>query len=185
MASEDSTRDSFRQRLLAVFDYDKIPERQRVKHVAMAGKVSLSTARRMLGGSYNIAKSRGPFMFELAKGLNVHWRWIYDGEFEQFDPRTARIQLVMIDGETAVQADLDIGSIASEVKGEPTYCYIGKSMSLSTVILVEQHRRMTAWEKNKNLRFMIRLLNNDSKADRLLEMYSRGQVSRRQIFCMV
>lgn len=183
MAIEDSTWVSFKQRLLAVLDYDGIPERQRINHVAKAGKVSLSTARRMLGGSYNIAKSRGLLMFTLGDGLNVHYRWLLDGQFDAFDPRTARIQLVMIEGEDKEQVELNIGSISSEVPGQPIYTPLG-GVDLSTAFMVEQHRRLTQWEKNKNLRFMLRLTNNDLKAERWLDMYKRGQITKQQIFRM-
>lgn len=184
MASEDSTRDSFRQRLLAVLDYDGIPERQRVKHVASAGKFSLSTARRMLTVDRDIGNSNGVLLLNLANGLGVSHRWLYDGQFERFDPRTARIQLVMMDGETTEEADAIIKTIASEVPGEPTYAYVG-AHDLSTVVIVEQHRRLSEWEKNKNFRFMLRLINDDPKANRLLEMCVRGQITKQQVFQMV
>ncbi len=188
MANNDSTLSTgnkLKQRLIAVMDYYGIPIQKRASHLATVSGYSASTVRRFLNGNYDIGSSRGPVMFDLANGLNVHWRWIYDGKFEKFDPRTARIQLVMIDGENPERADLDIGSIASEVPGEPIYGYIGEPVDLSSAILLEQHRRMTKWEKHKNIRFMIRLANNDPKAERWLEMYSRGQINRQQIFCMV
>ncbi len=183
MAIKDSTQVSFRQRILAVLDYDGIPEHQRINHVAKAGKVSRSTARRILSGSYDIAKSRGLLMFTLGDGLNVHWRWIFDGRFDAFDPRTARIQLVMIEGEDKEQVELNIGSISSEVPGQPMYAPLG-GVDLSTAFIAEQHRRLTQWEKSKNIRFMLRLLNNDPKANRWLDLYSRGQITMQQIFSM-
>lgn len=184
MASTDSTQHSFRKRLLAVLDYDEVPVRQRAKHVATKCGCSLPTARRMLSVERDAGRMGGRFLLRLADGLGVSHCWLYDGQFERFNPRTARIQLVMMDGETTEQADAIIETIASEVPGEPTYAYVG-AQSLSTVILVEQHRRLTEWEKNKNFRFIIRLNNDDPKANRLLEMYSRGQITRQQVFQMV
>lgn len=172
------------QRVIAVLDYDGIPDNKRASYLAAAGKCSLSTARRILGCNFNIKRLIGSRLLELADGLNVHWRWLYSGQFDKFDSRTARIQLVMIDGDSPEQADLSIGSISSEVPGEPTYAYVG-AQDLNTVFIVEQHRRLTEWEKNKNIRFMIRLANDDPKANRLLEMCSRGQLSKRQVFHMV
>ena len=93
--------------------------------------------------------------------------------------------IVMIDGETASMADSIIESVSSPVPGEPDYVSIGnEGIDLGRILLLEQHRRLTKWEKNKNLRFMIRLINDDPKANRLLEMYSRGQISRQQVFGM-
>ncbi len=175
---------SFKQRLLAVLDYDGIEQSKRVSHLSKACGVSVSTARRMLGGKYNLGATRGTMMFDMAKALNVHWRWIYDGLFEKFERRTALIQLVMFEGDSPEQADAIINSIASEVPGEPTYKNVGAE-ELSTILLFEQHRRMTKWEQNKNNRLCIRLINNDLKAKRLLELYLRGQITRQQVFHMV
>lgn len=127
---------------------------------------------------------KGSFLLHLAGGLGVSYRWLYDAQFERFDPRTACIQLVMMDGETTEEADAIIKTIASEVPGKPVYAYVG-AQDLSTVFIVEQHRRLPEWEKNKNFRFMLRLINDDPKANRLLEMYARGQITKQQVFQMV
>jgi transcriptional regulator with XRE-family HTH domain len=48
--------------------------------------------------------------------------------------------------------------------------------------LIHGWLKMTAWEKNKFHRYVMRLANNDAKAFRLAEMRKRGQISRRQLF---
>ncbi len=176
---------SFKQRLLAVLDYDGIEQSKRVSHLSKACGVSVSTARRMLGGKYNLGTTRGTTMFDMANALNVHWRWIYDGLFEKFEPRTARIQLVMIKGETSSMADAILDSVSSPVPGEPDHLAVGEAIDLGLLLILEQHRRLTKWEKNKNLRFMIRLSNDDPKANRLLKLCSLGQISKQQLYCMV
>jgi hypothetical protein len=185
MAIADSTQNSFKQRLLAVLDYDGISPSKRVAYLANACGVSHSTARRMIKDNYCLARVNGQRIFDIADGLNVHYRWIYDGLFNVFEPRTARIQLVMLEDNDPAEADALLGSIANEVPGEPTYGPVGEARDLSLVILVEQHRRLTEWGKNKNLRFMIRLINKDPKAIRLLHMCSRGQITKQQIFHIV
>jgi hypothetical protein len=51
--------------------------------------------------------------------------------------------------------------------------------------LIEMRRLMTPWERAAHLRLGIRLVNNDEKARRLLEMFERGQISRYQLFRMM
>lgn len=178
--------DSIKQRVMTVLDYDDIPAKRRAAHLAKITGLSLTTARRMIGDDPANNRRMGRYLFDLAKGLNVDWCWLYEGEFSKFDPRTARIQLVMIDGKTASMADAAINSVSCPVPGEPDYVSVGNyGTDLTTILILEQHRRLTKWEQNKNLRFMIRLINHDPKADRLLEMCSRGQISRQQVFSMV
>lgn len=178
--------DSIKQRVMTVLDYDDIPAKRRAAHLAQITGRSLSTARRMLSDDPANVRRMNVCLFKLAKGLNVHWSWLYEGKFTQFDPRTARIQLVMVDGETPSEADAIIDSVSSSVPGEADYVSIGGyGTDLGRILLVEQHRRLTEWQQNKNLRFMIRLINDDPKANRFLDMYSRGQISRQQVFSMV
>ncbi len=47
--------------------------------------------------------------------------------------------------------------------------------------LIHAWHKMTAWERNKFLRYATRLLNNDSKALRLGAMCEHGQISRHQM----
>lgn len=181
-----ANRDSIKQRVTTVLDYDDIPAKRRAALLSKITGLSLTTARRMIGDDPANIRRMGRYLFDLAKGLNVDWCWLYEGKFSKFDPRTARIQLVMIDGETASMADAIIDSVSCHVPGEPDYVSVGNhGMDLGQILLLEQHRRLSEWEKNKNLRLMIRLINDDPKADRLLEMYSRGQISRQQVFSMV
>lgn len=181
-----ASRDSIRQRVMIVLDYDDIPPKSRATHLSKISGLSLTTARRMIGDDPANNRRMGSHLFDLAKGLNVDWCWLYDGKFSKFDPRTARIQFVMIDGEPASMADAIIDSVSCPVPGEPDYVSVGnEGLDLGRILLVEQHRRLSKWEQNKNIRFMIRLNNDDPKARRLLKMYSCGQISRQQIFSMV
>lgn len=185
MACTDSTQDLFRQRLLAVMDYDGIAQSKRVAHLASSCGTSVSTARRMLSGKYDIGGAKAERMFDIAYGFNIHWRWIHDGKFHSFEPRTARIQLVMFEGCSPEQADMYISSIARDVAGEPFYVSLSEASDLATIFCVEQHRRMTPWEQNKNIRFILRLNNNNPKAQRLLDMCMRGQISKHQLLTMM
>jgi hypothetical protein len=176
-----------RQRLLAVLEYDGIPESKRVAHIAHACGCSRTTARRMLtidndfGGNGN----NSPWLFDLAKGLNVSWLWLHDGNFERFDPRTARIQLAKIEGRSHEDVEVDIAPLLTGVEGEQDYIYVGYDYSLMDVMFIEQRRRMTKWEREKHQRLMLRLVNRDAKALRLSDMCLRGQITRTQLFSMM
>jgi hypothetical protein len=178
--------DSIKQRVATVLDYDSIPEKHRAAHLSKITGLSLTTGRRMMGDDPANKRRMMRYLFDLAKGLNVNWCWLYEGKFSKFDPRTARIQLVMLDGEAPSIADAIIDSVSCQVPGEPDYVSVGNNgVDLGRILLVEQHRRLSKWQQTKNFRFIIRLVNNDPKADRLLEMYSRGQITRQQVFQMV
>ena len=185
MASEDSTRDSFRQRLLAVLDYDGIPERKRVATLATACGCSLSTARRLLTIEKDCDERNSPWLFDLARGLNASWLWLHNGNLEKFEPRTARIYLSKIRRWTHAEIEGTIDPLLSCVEGEPDYLFVGYEYSPMLVIELEQRRRMTEWERDKLTRFCLRLLNSDKKVLRLSEMCSRGQITRQQLFSMI
>jgi hypothetical protein len=185
MASADSTRHSFRLRLLAVLDYDEIPERQRVKHMANACGCSLSTARKLITIDKDLGNKNSRWLFDLAKGLNVNWLWLHDGNFERFDPRTARIYLSKIRQWTHDKIEGCIYPLLSGVDGEPDYLFYGYDLSPIDVILLEQLRRMTEWERNKQLRLCLRLINKDKKAQRLLDMFACHQITRQQLLSMM
>jgi len=91
MAEADSTRDSFRQRLLAVLDYDGIPPCKRAAHLVAACSCSLSTARRWLFASNAAYKLMWRSLNNLARGLDVDLFWLWDGSFQRLHPRTFRI----------------------------------------------------------------------------------------------
>ena len=175
----------FRQRLLAVLDYDGIPERQRVKHVANKCGCSFSSARRLLSVERDAGVMNSRWLLDLAEGLSVNWLWLYDGNFERFDPRTARIYLSRIRQWTHDEVEGAIYPLLSDVEGEPDYLPVGYGYSPMIVIVLEQTRRMTEWERNKHLRFCLRLRNDDKKALRLSEMRARGQITRAQFFSMM
>ncbi|PIX04299.1 MAG: hypothetical protein COZ77_07185 [Gallionellales bacterium CG_4_8_14_3_um_filter_54_18] len=176
---------TFKQRLLAVFDYDGIPQNKRAAHVASACGCSLTTARRLLTEAKNAARMNSRWLFDLADGLNVNWLWLYEGNFERFDPRTARIQLSEIERKSQAEVDSYIAPLLSGVDGEPDYLPLGYDHTLRFVMAIELYRRMTEWEGNKFLRLALRLLNNDAKVLRLSEMCKQGQITRTQLFGMM
>lgn len=185
MASADSTRHSFRQRLSAVLDYDGIPESNRTAHLANACGCSRSTARRLLTIERNAGAMNSRWLLDLADGLKVNFLWLYDGNFERFDPRTARIYLSQVRQWTPAEIEGVVLPLLEGVEGEPDYLPVGYGYSPMTVIVFEQTRRMTAWEKNKHIRLCLRLQNDDKKALRLSEMRARGQITRTQLFSMM
>lgn len=180
-----NNQNSIKQRLLAVLDYDDIPASRRATHMAAISGLSLSTARRMLGDGPSNIRRLHRWLFQLAHGLDVHWRWLYDGDFERFEPRTARIYLSQIKQWTPAKIDATVLPLLEGIESEPDYLSVGDGCSPMIVIAMEQMRRMTEWEKNKYLRFCIRLRNDDKKALRLAEMCARGQITRTQLFSMM
>jgi hypothetical protein len=182
---EAQTTFNYKRRLLAVLDYDGIAQNKRAAHVASACGCSLSTARRLLTKESNAARMNSRWLFNLADGLSVNWLWLYDGNFERFDPRTARIQLSEIERKEQTEVDRYISPLLSGVEGEPDYLPLGRDHTLEFVRAVELYRRMTEWERNKFLRFGLRLLNNDAKVLRLSKMCEQGQITRTQLFGMM
>ena len=51
--------------------------------------------------------------------------------------------------------------------------------------VIENMSAMTEWEKNKFVRFVFRVRNDDAKATRLFGMFEQGQISRHQLFSMM
>lgn len=180
-------QNSFRQQLLAVLDFDGIPERQRVKHVASAGKFSLSTARRMLTVDRDIGKSNGAWLLNLADGLSVNYRWLYNENFERFDPRTMRIHLLKIKHYEQSEVENIISPLLEPIEGEPLHVPLAPGgVGWHTAIVFERHRRLSNdWERDKHLRFLIRIRNDDKKAFRLSAMLRAGQITRQYFFSMM
>lgn len=79
--------DTIPGRILAVLDYDGIPERRRAAHLRDTCDISESTARRALRGH------RGWNLLKLARGLEVDCFWLYDGSLTTIHPRTWRIRI--------------------------------------------------------------------------------------------
>lgn len=90
--------DSIKQRLLAVLDYDGIPQRKRASHLAAACGCSPTTARRWLADYDSADKLKLRWLLDLARGLDVDWLWLYVGEGQSLAPRTVRINLQQIKG---------------------------------------------------------------------------------------
>lgn len=80
-----------RRRLLAVLEYDGIPQHRRAAFLVKAGKMARSTAYRVLNGSSSGAIRRIPF--DLMRALDVDYDWLLLGEFSRFDLRTMRIHI--------------------------------------------------------------------------------------------
>jgi hypothetical protein len=75
--------------------------------------------------------------------------------------------------------------LCDSLKVRPGWVLVGEGPDPMEMALIESVRAMTEWEKGRFFRFGIRLLNKDSKAIRLGEMFDRGQISRQQLFSMM
>jgi hypothetical protein len=174
-----------KERLLAILDHDNIKPVDHLRHLMRRCNISRYMANKLLDG--RLPKS-AIGAYEIADGLDVHFAWLVLGSFEIFHPRTARIQMVTLDGDSETDADALIDGISTDIPNEPRFAYFGPSLPngrkfrLSDLIMLEQRRRMTPWEQNRHYRFLLRILNNDPKARRLSEMVNKGQITRRQFF---
>lgn len=72
--------------------------------------------------------------------------------------------------------------LADALQVSPRWLFDGRGLNPKEMELITAIKSMTDWEKNKFLRFGIRLLNNDAKAYRLIDIHSKGQISRQQLF---
>lgn len=98
-------RDSIKQRLLAVLDYDGIPRRKRAAHLAAACGCAPSTARRWLSAGNGVDKMRMRSLRDLARGLAVTLGWLACGECGTLAPRTLRIHIQQIKGYPKSEVD--------------------------------------------------------------------------------
>lgn len=89
-------QDSIKQRLLAVLDYDGIPQRKRAAYLAAGCGCTTATARRRWLTPNDSEKITKRYLFDLARGLDVDWHWLWDGE--TLAPRTLRINLQQVKG---------------------------------------------------------------------------------------
>lgn len=86
----------FARRLIAVLDYDGIPKQRRAAFLADAGKISRSTAYRLLKASR--APRRLLPLAGLADALDVSWVWLVSGKLEYMHLRNMRILIQGIKG---------------------------------------------------------------------------------------
>lgn len=86
----------FARRLIAVLDYDGIPKQRRAAFLADAGKISRSTAYRLLNASR--APRRIGLPLALGRALGVSFVWLVSGELEYVHLRTMRILIQGIKG---------------------------------------------------------------------------------------
>lgn len=132
--------DTITGRVLAVLDHDGIPERRRAAHLRDTCGISLSTARRQLHGQ-NIRH-----FFNLVQGLDVDWRWLYDGSFERFHPRTMRIRTQNILGyppdETGQIIRLFVGFFAKHPRARNLFSMIDSGqLSVATAAKLYARRQ--------------------------------------------
>lgn len=108
------------RRLRAVLEYDRIPKHRQVAYVAKLGKISRSTAYRLLNEEPLVAMKRFPGA--LIIGLGVNCDWLISGEFSRFDLRTMRIHLQTYKGYPKEDTDrimrMLVGKIAGHRKAE-------------------------------------------------------------------
>ena len=98
-------QDSIKLRLLAVLDYDGIPQRKRAACLAVACGCSPATARRRWLAPDDSEKMIKRYLLDLARGLDVDWHWLWDGDGESLAPRTLRINLQQIKGYPKPEVD--------------------------------------------------------------------------------
>lgn len=72
--------------------------------------------------------------------------------------------------------------LADALEVSAVWLFNGSGLCPWKMKVVKAMESMTEWEKNKYLRLCIRLLNNDAKAFRLINMHHNGQISRQQLF---
>lgn len=104
------------RRLLAVLEYDGVPKHRRAAFLAKAGKISRSTAYRILNDEDPaVAVHRIPFA--LIRALDVDCDWLYFGEFSHFDPRTMRIHVQTYKGYPKEDTDRIMRMLAGTIAG--------------------------------------------------------------------
>lgn len=107
---------SFEFRLLAVLDYDGIPQRDRMKHLMSRCKLSRYMARLILSGK----EPRNMKHFEsIASGLSVDFIWLTFDHLGRFHPRTSRILIQQIKGYPKVVTDRCIRLFVAYKAGYP------------------------------------------------------------------
>lgn len=145
-------------RLAAVLSHDGILASHRAAYIRERCGIAQSTARRILGGH---ERMRTPTFTKLAKGLEVSAGWLFCGGLENVRNRR----------------DLDIHYLA-EWPDDP-------ERASSMVQFIEQLRTLPRPDIAALHRMAIRLLNNDRKVARLIDMRERGQISRAQLLSMM
>lgn len=85
---------AIRRRVIAVLDYDEIPEHERASYLVRTCGLSRYKANRLLDeAGLTRKKIRGGFELDIARRLNVSIMWLCFGEFREFHQRTFRIHI--------------------------------------------------------------------------------------------
>lgn len=79
----------------------------------------------------------------------------------------------------------DIDRLAQGLGVSQGWLLWGQSHSFEDEIYLQWYRSLGAYEKTKERRLMLRLLNKDPKATRLLKMWEDGKISQAQVWSMV
>lgn len=61
------------------------------------------------------------------------------------------------------------------------WLYTGKGYTPKEAIVIEAMTTMSEWEKDKFIRMLIRLMNNDRKVLRLLHLFNTGYINRERL----
>lgn len=95
MAAEILPTQPISRRIHAVLAYDGISEPSRARHLSSVCGISESTARRLLSDR---TKPTTPILIKLGDGLDVPFRWLWDGDLREFHLRACRVLLEKIKG---------------------------------------------------------------------------------------
>lgn len=96
------------KRILAVLQYDGIPERGRLSYLAKKCGLAPATARRLLQDRSEMCSAQTRIIGKLEKGLQVDFLWLLNGTLRAFDMRTLRVHFVGLKGYPTEDAALMI-----------------------------------------------------------------------------
>lgn len=113
--SLEESQTLFQRRLLAVLEYDGVPKHRRAAFLVKAGKMSRSTAYRLLNGSP--AASICHISLDLMRALEVDCDWLWLGKFSHFDVRTMRIHIQTYKGYSKEDTDRIMRMLVGHISG--------------------------------------------------------------------
>lgn len=143
-----------------------------------------STSHNTQGASDKIALSDKPFLDRLLEALQ--YQKITDPKRQaekvaqacKVTIRTARKYLHSTT--CPLRGVRAVVELSKALDVNPAWLAYGAGYGPYAVCVAKAMETMTEWEKNKYLRFVTRLHNNDAKASRLSDMLIAGQISRHQ-----
>lgn len=86
------------KRILAVLQYDGIPERGRLSYLAKKCGLARATARRLLEDRSEMCSAQTRIIGKLEDGLQVDFFWLLNGTLRGFNLRTLRVHFIGLKG---------------------------------------------------------------------------------------